>query len=218
MQTRATPGRVGHREIVAGLDRDFRVDLDLAALVHQERAVRHAVDTNALQLAHTRDDRLSVRGIHARHRHIADGLLGLHPHEIDRAEHRLGVRDRASDPGERTALLGHVQAHREAIGGRGLQPQGRYVREFVRHGSSFAQSRPFAARRPRSAAVGTCARQIDPDVHHSPASDGPTVVGPQPAQQADDRVIGSKTHHGEWLDPDGTRPGCDPFEQHASDA
>ena len=119
------PGRVGHREIVAGLDRDFRVDLDLAALVHQERAVRDAVDTDALQLAHRPHDRLGVSGIHARDRHIANDLLGLHPHEIDRAEHRLGVRDRASDPSERTALLGHVQAHREAIGGRGLQPQGR---------------------------------------------------------------------------------------------
>ena len=139
------PGRVGHRKIVAGLDRHLRVDLDLAALVHQERAVRDAVDADALQLAHRLDDRLGVRGVHARDRHVADDLLGLHPHEVDRAEHRLGVRDRTRDPGERTALLRHVQAHREAIGGRGLQPPGRYVREFVRHGSSFVQSRPFAA-------------------------------------------------------------------------
>ena len=210
------PGRVGHRKIVAGLDRYFRVDLDLAALVHQERAVRHAVDTDALQLAHHPHDRLSVSGIHARDRHVADGLLGLHPHEVDRAEHRLGVCDRASDPGERTALLRHVQAHREAIGGRGLQPQGRYVREFVRHGSSFVQSRTFAARWPRERSgrdVCSSDRCGRPPARRRTAR----LSSSQPAQQADVRVIGCKTHHGEWLDPDGTRPGCDPFEQDAID-
>ena len=39
MQTRATPGRVGHREVVAGLQRALVVQLDLAADVEHERAV-----------------------------------------------------------------------------------------------------------------------------------------------------------------------------------
>jgi len=58
-----------------------------------------------------------VGRVNARDRDIADNLLGLHPHEIDRSEHRLGIRDRAGDPGERAAVLRHVQAHREAVGG-----------------------------------------------------------------------------------------------------
>ena len=85
--------------------------------MHQERAVRDTVDTDALQLAHRPHDRLGVSGVNARDRHIADNLLGFHPHEIDRSEHRLGIGDRASDPGERAALLWHVQTHREAVGG-----------------------------------------------------------------------------------------------------
>jgi hypothetical protein len=41
-------------------------------------------------------DCLSVSGVNARDRDISDNLLGLHPHEVDRSEHRLGIRDRAA--------------------------------------------------------------------------------------------------------------------------
>jgi hypothetical protein len=39
---------VGHREVVTGRKRQLGGDLDLAALVHEERAVRDAVDAHAL--------------------------------------------------------------------------------------------------------------------------------------------------------------------------
>ena len=46
-QTRATPGRVGHREVVAGLQRVLVVLLDLAALVHLRRCGRRSSSTRA---------------------------------------------------------------------------------------------------------------------------------------------------------------------------
>ena len=74
--------------------------------MHQERAVRDTVDANARQRAYRSHDRLGVGGVHARDRDIANDPMGFHPHEIDRPEHRLSVRDRMSDPGERPPCWG----------------------------------------------------------------------------------------------------------------
>ena len=68
---------------------------------------------------------------------------------------------------------------------------------------------PSAARRLRSAAIGTCALQVDPEFHY-PGVGRPDRRRSQPAQQPDDRVVGSKTDRDESLEPDGPRPGGDP--------
>jgi hypothetical protein len=128
--------RVGHREVVTRLERQLRVDLDLAALVHQEGAIRDAVDAHTIQRAHRSHDRLGMTGVHARDRHVAHYLVRLYTHQVDRAQHRLRIRDRLSHTRERTAGLEQVQAHREAVGGRRLQPRGRHARRLVGHRSS----------------------------------------------------------------------------------
>ena len=59
----ADPGHargVGHREVVAGPDRDLVVDLDLAAQVHEERAVGDVDDPDAGQSLEPVDDLLAV--------------------------------------------------------------------------------------------------------------------------------------------------------------
>ena len=60
---RADPGhagRVGHRQVVAVVDRHAGEDLDLAALVHGERAVRHLDDLDPVDGLDRRGDLLDV--------------------------------------------------------------------------------------------------------------------------------------------------------------
>jgi hypothetical protein len=123
--------RVSHREIVARLQRQLGIDLDLATLVHQERAIRDAVDGDSVEIAHRAYDRLGMTRVHARDRHVANDLIGLDAHQVDRAEHRPCVGDGVSDSSERAALLGQMQAHREAIGRRGLQAPARRARDLL---------------------------------------------------------------------------------------
>ena len=118
-------GRVGHREVVAGLDRDLAVDLDLAALVHQERAVRDARDLHALERLHRVDDALAVGGVDAGHGHVARDAALVDAHEVDRAEDRALVTDRGRHRGERARQLTQLDAHGEGVGGRGLEPRRR---------------------------------------------------------------------------------------------
>ena len=118
-------GRVGHREVVAGLDRDLAVDLDLAALVHQERAVRDARDLHALERPHRVDDALAVRRVDAGHGHVARDAALVDAHEVDRAEDRALVTDRVRHRGERARQLAQLDAHGEGVGGRGLEPRRR---------------------------------------------------------------------------------------------
>ncbi len=56
-------GRVGHRELIAGLDRDPPVHLDLAARVHQECAVSDVINRHTVQRPNGLDDGLGVRGV-----------------------------------------------------------------------------------------------------------------------------------------------------------
>ena len=129
MQTRADARRVGHREVVARLQRQLADDLDLAALVHEEGAVGDAVDLHALELAHRAHDGLGVVAVGARDRDVAHDLVGLDAHEVDRAQHRVRVGDGVGHARERGAVLRHAQPHREAVGRRRLKAP----RCLVRH-------------------------------------------------------------------------------------
>ena len=113
--------RVGHREVVAGGDRDLRLDDDLAAAVHEEGAVRDALDRDALERLDRRHDGLAVGDVGARDGHVAHGAPVLDAHEVDRAEDRAGVADRAGHPGERPRGVGQLHADGDAVGGRGLR-------------------------------------------------------------------------------------------------
>ena len=56
----ADAGRVGHREVVAGLQRHPRDDLDLAAEVHEEGAVGDVLDLDPVDRVHGGDDAVEV--------------------------------------------------------------------------------------------------------------------------------------------------------------
>ena len=79
-------GRVGHREVVAGLHRHLRLHLDLAAEVHEEGAVRDALDFDALDLPDALDDALEVVGVGRVDGDVANLRPLLDAHEVDRAQ------------------------------------------------------------------------------------------------------------------------------------
>ena len=89
-------GRVRHREVVAGLDRHLRLHLDLAAEVHQERAVGDVLDLDALDAANALDDPLEVLGVGRVDRDVAHLDALLDADEVDRAERAAGLADRAA--------------------------------------------------------------------------------------------------------------------------
>ena len=68
--TRATPGRVRHRQVVTGLQRDLRLHLDLAAEVEQERAVGHLADGDPLDGGQRAGDLVGVVGVRRRAREV----------------------------------------------------------------------------------------------------------------------------------------------------
>ena len=132
--------RIGHREVVAGLDRDLADDLDLAALVHQERAVGDAGDRDALERPHRVDDALAVGGVDARHGDVARDAALVDADEVDRAEDRALGADRARHRGERARQLAQLDAHGEGVGGRGLEPRRRLQAGHAPDGVTGARS------------------------------------------------------------------------------
>ena len=124
----ADPGdarRVRHREVVARLHRDLVLHLDLAAQVHEERAVGDVHDGDAGHVADGVDDPLAVVGVRRRDRHVAHAALARDPHEVDRAEVAVGLADRCGDLRERPRHRRELDADREAVrrgrvGGRHL--------------------------------------------------------------------------------------------------
>ena len=94
-------GRVGHREVVARLQRGLRHHLELAAQVEQERPVGDVLDLDPGERAHRLDDACDVRVVGGEHGHVADLLAVLDPDEVDRAEQAARVADRASPAARR---------------------------------------------------------------------------------------------------------------------
>ena len=94
-------GGVRHREVVARLDRHLRLHLDLAAEVHQERAIRDVLDLDAVDPANALDDPLEVLRVGCVDRDVADLDALLDADEVDRAERAAGLADRAREPPER---------------------------------------------------------------------------------------------------------------------
>ena len=109
---------VGHREVVARLHRDLRLHLDLPAQVHEERAVRDALDLDAVDLADALDDPLEVVGVRGVHRDVADLHPALDPDEVDGPEGSSRLADRAREPPESTRGVGDAHADRGTERGR----------------------------------------------------------------------------------------------------
>jgi hypothetical protein len=130
-------GRVGHGEVVAGLERDGAVHRDLSVQVQLERPVGDGLDADALELLDRADDRLAVRRVHARDGHVAHHPAAVDAHEVDRAEDAALRADRARDESERARPLRQPDAHRDAVGRGRLQQ----ARRPVSHGEPCASAR-----------------------------------------------------------------------------
>ena len=102
---------VRHREVVAGLDRDLRLHLDLAAEVHQEGAVRDVLDLDALDSADALDDPLEVIRVGCVDGHVADLDPLLDADEVNRSERAAGLADRARETPERARRVRQAHAN-----------------------------------------------------------------------------------------------------------
>ena len=109
---------VRHREVVARLDRDLRLHLDLPAEVHEERAVGDALDLDAVDLADALDDPLEVVGVRGVDRDVADLHPALDPDEVDGPEGSSRLADRAREPPESARAVGDAHADRGTERGR----------------------------------------------------------------------------------------------------
>ena len=99
--------RVGHREVVARLERHLQAGVDLSAPVQLERAVGDLDQLDAVELLDDTDHLVPVRLVRAVDRDLAQGaLLGL-DEDVDCADlaARLPIADvsRPSDPGRRSS-------------------------------------------------------------------------------------------------------------------
>jgi hypothetical protein len=140
------PRRVGHRQVVARLHRRLRHDLDLAAHVQQERPVGDRHDLDLVQRPHRADHGLAVRRVRAQERDVADHLMALHAHQVDRAQYRPGVADRARHPRERSRPLRDPHPDRDAVRRRRLK--GEVARRLVHECSLPRRSDSLRAKHP----------------------------------------------------------------------
>ena len=109
--------RVGHREVVAGLQRVLVVLLDLALLVHLEGAVGEAEDPRAAGRPDRAEDLLPVLGAVGVDRELAHPLA-LGPgagDEVDRLQRAAGLRDLRRQLAERLLARVELDADRDAV-------------------------------------------------------------------------------------------------------
>ena len=111
--------RVGHREVVAGLERVLVVLLDLAADVHPQRAVggvdhRRAVDASTAATICAAV--LVAGGVDG---DVAQRVAALERDEVDGADRAAGVADRARDLAEHAGAVVDLDAERQGVLGRG---------------------------------------------------------------------------------------------------
>ncbi|MEX0675160.1 MAG: hypothetical protein WD067_10325 [Gaiellaceae bacterium] len=121
---RAHPGdarRVGHREVVAGLQRGLGDHLDLPAQVEEEGAVGGMLDDDARDRPRGRDDALHVGRVAGEDRHVPHLLTARDADEIDRPEQAAGVGDRGGERRERAGVVVELDPQRRAERGGRMQ-------------------------------------------------------------------------------------------------
>ena len=120
-QTRATRG-VGHRQVVAGLERHLRLDLELAAEVQQEGAVADLADGDALDVAQRLDDLLGVVGVRGRAGDVDGEAVGPGLDDVDRRHHAAGGAHGVADPADRRGITVGGEPHGDRVRREGDQP------------------------------------------------------------------------------------------------
>ncbi len=109
--------RVGHREVVAGLQRVLVALLDLAAAVHLHRAVRVLEHLGAPGRADRAQDLLPVLPVAGVDRELAHSLaLGAGAgHQVDSLQRPAGLGDRSGQLAERLLASVELDADRDAV-------------------------------------------------------------------------------------------------------
>ena len=116
MQTRATPGRVGHREVVAGLQRVLVALLDLAAEVHAERAVGDVDDRRRRRRASTAATICAPCSSPAVSTVMSRRVCPpVERDEVDGADRAAGVADRAGDLAEHSGAVVDLDADGQGV-------------------------------------------------------------------------------------------------------
>ena len=118
-QTRATPGRVGHREVVARLERVAVALLDLAAQVQQQRAVGGVDHLDIVQRLHRGDDAADVlvpRGIDG---DVAQGVDAVDLHQVHGADGPARLADRRGDLAQHPRPVHDLQSQGDRVLGAG---------------------------------------------------------------------------------------------------
>src|SRR5437867_2293120 len=91
------PGRVGHGEVVAGLEWDLAAHLDLAAEVQQERAIRYVDHGDAVDAIHSVHNPLRMRLIAGIDRQVANEHAGADAYDVHSADISALFPDRGGE-------------------------------------------------------------------------------------------------------------------------
>src|SRR2546426_12291307 len=101
-------GCVRHREIIPGLNRDLVADLDLAAHVHEERAVGDTADADTGQPPQPPDNLLRMEAVARLDGDVALGPLACRLDEVDGANVAPNVADRRRHATEHPRAAGDL--------------------------------------------------------------------------------------------------------------
>ncbi len=107
--------RVGHREVVARLQRVLVVLFDLAAHVQHEGAVGGVHDLHALQRLDRREDATPVFAVGCIDHDVAHAAGGVGLHEVHGADHSAGLADRGRHLADDAGCVVHADADRQAV-------------------------------------------------------------------------------------------------------
>jgi hypothetical protein len=105
--------RVRHREVVAGAQRVLVVLLDLAADVHQERAVGGVDHLRAVDPLDGRDHRIAVLLAGRVDRDVAHRVRVVDRDQVDEADRRPGLTDRTRHAAQHPGPVGDPDAQYE---------------------------------------------------------------------------------------------------------
>ena len=108
-------GRVCHRKIRSGLQRHLRRDLDLAAQMHQKRAVRDVDDLDAVDMIERIDDLFVMcfaRGVYG---NVTYQKILTDANDIDTLDIAPGLPDRGRDLAEFAGKIVYSNSKCEAV-------------------------------------------------------------------------------------------------------
>ena len=114
----ADPGharRVDHRQVVPVADRVLAVHLDLAAQVHQERAVRHLPDHHALDLLHRLHQQVCMLGVPGRTGDVDPQPFVPGRRHVEGRDRPARMLHRRGQLGDRAPTRRHLEPHSDRI-------------------------------------------------------------------------------------------------------